>query len=125
MKIKISPGAKFTTGDHPYVCSFSPSLRETINKAKEGFPNIIDAIKFQIDSLVEFFAKSKELCDSLKVYSPEARIMRQVDLRFNENDPVFLKCFVSWDWDNKCWMVFCEDGEDNHWEKGVVKEGSN
>jgi hypothetical protein len=125
--IKMVIGSSDPNFPYPYACSATPDLREALAVMEKQWPNmhIWQKIGMQIEGLVRHFEESTELCNSLKVYSPECRVMRQVDLRLWEGGPIFLKTFVHWDWDNKRCIVFIEAEQETYWEEHQVSEEEN
>jgi hypothetical protein len=101
---------------YKYVCSFSPMLRTVVQALGANLQPSVEAV-------VKDFEESPELCASLKVYHPEGRIMRQVDLR-DDNERILAKCFLWWDWHNKHWVVMME-GDEVYWEKGQINAAAN
>lgn len=94
-------GGSFTPDfPYPYACSFSPLMRKAVALIKADF-------RQQAELLVKQFEESPELCASLKVFHPEGKIMRQVDLK-DAGGNILIKAFLWWDWHNKHWVVFME-----------------
>jgi hypothetical protein len=56
----------------------------------------------------------EDVSQSLKICK---NVVRQVDIRENENELVVLKCFVSWSQEKNIWLIFVEGGNEYHWEK--------
>ena len=106
----------------PYVCSFSPLLRATtqIFGKKEELQHVVEGIVKDINS-------NEKVADSLKIPAPiGTQITRQVDIRLGGPDnPVILKSFITWDFEQKHWLVFLESVLENHWEQEKIPKGVN
>lgn len=102
---------------YPYVCTLSPIFRMAVKLTGAD-------LRPHAEAIVRDFEESKELCDSLKVYQPVVRIIRQVDLK-DDNGNILAKCFMWWDCHNEHWVVMMEGSDEQYWEKNQVNEGMN
>jgi hypothetical protein len=82
-----------------------------------GASGSVDNFRLMVESIVNDIAGNQEVADSLKVFTPVGRSLRQVDIRKTADDPeVIFKSFTFWDHRNKLWHVLVEGGLEDYWE---------
>jgi hypothetical protein len=113
-------GTRIDIDDKPvkdsYVCSYSKNLRHAI----DVYPEVKDTIRRHVESLVNYVIADKEIADSLKVKSPGGRILRQMDIRRDDDNSIILKTFIHWNWDVNVWHVLVEGPDETCFEKGEM-----
>lgn len=101
----------------PFVVSLTKSLRMLASLGGEKAKEKIETIGRNLAHDFESDPALKESLQNDPRALPNDRVMRQVDIKEEDNSLLF-KAFVSWNKELNCWHIFLELPGETVWEDG-------